>query len=288
MSIETPEKYLLNLLGSETKREGTSLPPPTFHDLLLTEQILPGGLNVNWVYSCSAKSLVDKFVLRVSKAEDERIQMVRSIQFEYDSIGASAIGVGFRLRTIEEQTEFTDLLCRNGFNALQYIAATTEAMLLPFISGIQLNQHIKDSSDPGSFEVVKDILLHLNSVHKQNITIGDRWCPNTIILPDNRFIEIDFDIELTGDVESTMTFELSQLLYHIVHFADRNRVMAVRNLAGFLHSHPRYLEIYDLVKLKLLLIGHTNFFASKNEAYEGIDPPNSEMYDLIEEIKPYS
>lgn len=248
---------------------------------VLIKRILHGGLNNNIVYEYASEKGKETYVARIPKEPHERLQTSRTIQHEYDEIGATGIGIGFRLRDISEQAKVIDELGQNKFNVLGYDAVSNNAMLLPYIEAIPLSEFVGSYSLSENLGVVIRVLDHLRAVHSKGIVMGDRWCRNTLVTGRGTCVEIDFDIELLGDSALAKTFELSQVLYHLVHFSNVNRETMVQFLLKYLNKGNSLLG-YNKEALKFLLQGHAEFF--KGNIYEKLEPPYGEVYDLISHI----
>lgn len=265
------------------------LSQPLLHDgligvgpLQLTDTAFAGGLNINSVYR---SEYGDDYVLRTPKGERERRQTVQSITAEYEGIGAASEGVGFRLRTIGEQAELTNRLHNRGFSTLGCIELQNNQMLQSFMKGTTLCDYVENIHiNPEKLDVVEEVLTHLNFMHRQGIVLGDRWCRNTMVMAQGEFAEFDYDLELIGPQKTIATFEMSQELYHLVHFSQGGRGFMTNFLQEYLRDRT-VLDSYDSQQLGRFLRGHARYFTQTNELYENIKPPDEEIYQLADGIQ---
>ncbi|RJQ38053.1 hypothetical protein C4559_02410 [Candidatus Microgenomates bacterium] len=255
-------------------------------NLRRTPETFRGGLNENHVYSSEGGN---KFVLRVPRGNEERQATVLAINEEYKGVGAENQGIEFRLRTLPEQAAFIDKL--NGLNipTIDYLHSSSDSLLMPFINGVPLNKFISKANVFDLGIVVDKTLDNILLAHKEGVVFGDRWVANTMVLPSLETLEMDFDIELIADFKTSATFELSQMLYHLVHFANGNRINMIEHISKFLNRRPTALENYDTSMLIGLLEGYMFFFGQRWEMedkfYEGIIPPCEETEFLISVVK---
>jgi hypothetical protein len=223
-------------------------------------------------------------VLRVPRSVEDRERTVHSIQQEYAGIGATQQGIGFRLRTIEEQAKFIDTLSDQSLKTVVHLDVNKDTMLLPFLSGVPLHIFAESTDTEDKFTVIGNILHHLSRIHQKGITYGDRWCTNTLVLTNGDFVELDYDIELIGDLRTIQSFEMAQTIYHLIHFSGRNRVFMTNRLQRFFQENADMLGQYDVEKLTVFLLGHAEYF-HKDELYERITPPYDEIYSLANQLK---
>lgn len=161
---------------------------------------------------------------------------------------------------------------------------------MPFVEGIRLDKYLlSDSPESKDLRVVNNTLNNFITAHRRGIIFGDRWVTNTIILPTMETVELDYDIELVGEQRVSATFELSQVLYHLVHFANGNRLNILEHISSFFMNQSETLEDYDFPSLVKFLQGHTVFFwgkwAKEGKTYEGIIPPTIEVTALIDSLR---
>src|SRR5690349_9003687 len=88
---------------SGVKIDATPAPEPQSLQLV---QAMEGALNRNFVVQTEMKPPLDRVVFRFPKSQEERAQTQTEIQKEYDAVGATGEGIGFNLRTIDEQINF--------------------------------------------------------------------------------------------------------------------------------------------------------------------------------------
>lgn len=272
---EAPEKYL--------RHEIDHLGIETYQELHRTSKVFVGALSDNWVYTPSTQS-PECYVLRVPKSPIDREWVVQSIQSEYNGIGATDLGISFRLRTIAEQVALIDALALHGLQTINYLEVSEDTILFPFVRGVGLNAFVAQVDTEGKFSVIKNILYHLATAHKNGIIFGDRWCKNTLVLDNGDFAEIDFDIELLGPQDARAAFEMSQTLYHLVHFSQKNRLLVTSQLARFVREHEDIFGTYDSECILHLLTRQTEYFLNRGVPYEGILPTNDEIHEIIGEF----
>ena len=272
---EVPQKYQF----SHSKEKMSGSPREFF--LERTGDVFTGGLNQNWVYGCVNEKGTDKYVLRVPRSIKERTVTQKSLQQELDGIGATEHGVAFVLRDIPQQARFIDGIRAQGLNTIDYFDVQENAMLFPFFEGVPLHKYIASGHASKTFSVVDGVLNHLTMAHRAGIVFGDRWVTNTLILPNEDFAEVDFDIELIGEHQRIATFELAQTLYHLIHFSGSQHTDAMNMLEIYYRGNPKQLSGYDRNLLSAFLLGHQSYFMDryrdKNELYEGLIPPGEEV-----------
>lgn len=284
MPIEVPRTYSLPVYR-EGRRGGTR----NETILELTGDVVSGGLNQSWIYTPAGETGGERYVLRVPRPANERQRTLTSLQREYDGIGATRNGIGFRIRTTADQVDFINNLQEANRKSVDYLDTQGDTMLLPFVEGIPLHNYLQNETN--STNIVNHVLVHLVDSHRNGIIFGDRWGPNTIVKPNGDFVELDYDIELLGKREDTTAFELAQFLYHAVHFSGERRAMTITGIQKLIGEDPSLLTSYDQEKLTTFLIGHAKYFydryANHGELYEGIRPPSyKEIFDLINAITP--
>jgi hypothetical protein len=152
--------------------------------------------------------------------------------------------------------------------------ADSSGMLLPFVRGVSYDRYLRS----GGISATKNVLERLILAHSMNVVYGDRWAKNTIIKPDESVVEIDFDIELTG--EFAREFEFSQLLYHILLFSSR-RSEILAFLADYLRDNEIVLaRQYDFSRLAKFLANYTNHFQDRPDE-GGIEREVAELIEIL-------
>ncbi|HRN69859.1 MAG TPA: hypothetical protein PLS49_01630 [Candidatus Woesebacteria bacterium] len=250
-----------------------------------------GGLNESVIFSLNTEASENSVVLRFPKSEEARAITHNTIKKEYDAIGATENGIDFRFRNISEQADLIRKAINYGLKVLDYIDTTDSAMLMQYIQGIPLHQYVQQDSKNINPEVIESVLINMMHAHWNGIVFGDRWATNTIIISDEDFVELDFDIELIGDTETVTSFELSQTLYHLMHFSGNNRDFMSETILDIYLKNQNFLNMYDLDKISPFLRGQTEYFYDlyqKNGLlYEEIVPPYDEVYMLIDKLSQY-
>lgn len=245
-----------------------------------------GGLN--YVAVVRAELLgqsAAKLAIRRPKGHKERSVTEMEIEEEYRNVGALNQGVGFRLRTPQEQMDFMNSSTSFGLKTLECRMLVGNEMVTEFVEGTPLDQYVQQDPDPA---VVNNVLTHLTQAHSVDVVFGDRWGPNTLVKPDGDHVELDFDVELLGGSTKIKTFELAQMLYHMVHFARHNRTDIVNVLANTYTKQPQLLAAYDQTQMNHFINGYTGHFYDQyhknGSMYVGIVPPNEEIVKLTDSL----
>ncbi|HEY1085758.1 MAG TPA: hypothetical protein VGE34_03480 [Candidatus Saccharimonadales bacterium] len=258
--------------------------PKSFHpdQIVATHQ---GGLNNTFILDVPVGNDSKKVAVRTPKKEADRSATERKIAEEYRQIGATALGIDFRLRHLDEQKKIMDRASKIGLKVLECQLLLGKEMVTDYMDGTPLSDYLQRDTSDIQPQMLNDILSHLTQAHSVGIVFGDRWAANTMILEDGTHKEFDFDIELQGDVNATSTFELAQTLYHIVHFANQNRDHVISLIKDLYSQSPTLLAGYDKKIFFTLLEGHRRYFheeyAKSGVPYEGIVPPNNEISQLL-------
>jgi tRNA A-37 threonylcarbamoyl transferase component Bud32 len=231
----------------------------------------------------------EKSVLRSPKSDEERETTLYAIQQEYHGIGATKNGIGFRVRTPTEQAEFTQKARKVGLKTINCTATEDGALQMDYIDGTPLNKYIQREPKDINTKIIKNVLEHMANAHNNEIIFGDRWGPNTIITQEEDFVELDFDIELVGEKRVIAAFELSQTLYHLMHFAGENRDFIRDYLLDIYTQNPQLLAEYNLDKVRTFMHGQTEYFyrnyQKNGSLYEEMEPSYTEVYELIDGLE---
>lgn len=261
----------------------------TFPELKEVIGTFQGGLNESLIFSLDTESGEKSVVLRFPKSEEERTTTQTAIRQEYNAIGATKNGIDFRLRTITEQADFIQKANKAGLKILDYIDVSDNAMLMQYVQGTPLHRYVQQESTHINPQVIEDVLTSLSYAHRNGIVFGDRWTTNTIITSDEDFVELDFDIELIGDKETITSFELSQTIYHLMHFSGNNRDFMSEMIVDTCLKNQKLLNMYDTDKIYTFISGQTDYFYDMYQKtgfiYEEVVPPYSEVYMLIDELE---
>lgn len=202
---------------------------------------------------------MEKYLLRIPKKDPPQRQLIDE---EYRGIGYGSFGREFRYRTLEEQQVFMARCREAGMDVPNVVHAGAEHLLIEFVNGTQLDNFLKEQDDSAP---LRSYPLSVAQAHTRGIVLGDRWGPNTIITPDGKFVEVDFDIELTA--EDGREFEIAQVLYYLLLYA--------KNKGGVINLEKEFIQgdafsgIYDRNRVADLLEGHVGFFGNHAE-YGGI------------------
>ncbi len=236
---KTEKQLLTYLLDTE---ELKSLHP--------TGTVLQGTLNYNFVLSDPDGNLY------VWRAPKEHPQIIPIIHQDLIGTGFLINGGSYRYRTIREQVNFMTEACRLHLQNVEAITTNAFGTLLPFIQGTPYDNYLRQ----GGIEATKNVLDNIVTAHKHNIVYGDRWTKNTIIKPDEGIVEIDFDIELRGEI--AQEFEMAQLLYHILFFSSQREKM-LDFLKSYLQINQTALAGHDFFMVRKFLSNYANYFQDK-------------------------
>lgn len=242
--------------------------------LVPTGDVLQGYLNYIFVFSDRQGNL---YTWRTQKEHPEILPQIHK-----DLIGTGFLtnGGSYKYRTIEEQVNFMEKARQFNLRAITAIYTDKFGILSPFIPGITYHKYLL----LGGITATKNVLDNIIRSHENNIVYGDRWAKNTIVQEDESIVEIDFDIELTGEI--AQEFEMSQLLYHILLFSSRRKEM-LRFLDNYLRENQTHLSQYHIPVVEKILLNYANYFADK--PFEGISGGiKQEIAELIKMLSSYS
>lgn len=168
--------------------------------------VIPQG-NLNRMVPVHYKSRL--YLLRLPRTIEEVTPTHEALAIEYEGLGFTALGGGYRFRTLTEQVEFVQR-CQAlglGVGRLERWDGLTIARYEP---GIRLSHYNRMA------EADAGVTLHfLDTVvlaHREGVVLGDRWTPNALVTPVGDVVHVDFDINLSGPV--AREFELSQAIYY--------------------------------------------------------------------------
>lgn len=239
-----------------------------------TGDILQGYLNYIFIFSDRQGSF---YTWRTQKEHPEILPKIHQ-----DLIGTGFLtnGGSYKYRTLSEQVNFMKLTHQLNLHALTVIYADNFGILSPFIPGITYHKYLL----LGGITATKNVLDNILVSHKYNIVYGDRWAKNTIVKEDESIVEIDFDIELTGDI--AQEFEMAQLLYHILLFSSRRREM-LKFLESYFRDNQASLAQYHIPIITKILSNYAKYFAA--QPCEGIaGGVQQEIAELIKILSIYS
>lgn len=242
--------------------------------LYATGDVLQGYLNYIFVFSDRKGNL---YTWRTQKSHPEILPKIHQ-----DLIGTGFLtnGGSYKYRTLEEQANFMNKARQLNLRALSAIYADKFGILSPFIQGITYHKYLL----LGGITATKNVLDNLILSHKHNIVYGDRWAKNTIVKQDESIVEIDFDIELTGEI--AQEFEIAQLLYHILLFSSRRKEM-LKFIGNYLRDNQIKLAQYRIFVVEKILSNYASYFAE--QPCEGISGGiRQEIAELIKMLSSYS
>lgn len=242
---------------------------------LVLERKLESIFNDNYIIREEKTS--EKYVLRIPK---ENLEIKNSIRKEYEGIGYSTNGSGYKFRNLEEQVSFISLCQQKNIPVAIVVDAEKNYMLTEFIEGKELPNILKNLDFIDNINLVDLYLSSLISTHEQNIIMGDRWCYNTIFTPQKKLFHIDFDIELSTD--DAREFELSQGLYYSLLYS-KNKKEVVNSFKDFFYRKD-LTTLYDRTRVIEFLKNHSRYFHN-NQEYGIIE---KEIDQIISFLKPKS
>lgn len=250
----SPERaFILPSTLTENRQQRTIEGRRVIH-LQATGQVLEGGLNTNHILSDP------KGQLYVWRRQKDNPSVLTKISEEFNQTGFLSLGGHYRFRTPQEQVEFMENATQLGLKSIAPLYTDGYGILLPFIDGVPFDAYLRQ----GNITASSNALDNLHRSHELNVVYGDRWVKNTMVIADEDIIELDFDIELQGS--SAKEFELTQTLYHMLHFStDRAQML------NFLNSYYRNnssLQRYDIAQLQDFLGNYAIYF--QDTKYEGI------------------
>lgn len=246
--------------------------------------ILEGGLNRNILLQAGEGSASSRFVLRLPRSQEECEVTRLALQKEYDAVGATENGIKVRFRTPQEQANFMDNARELGLKTAICLGTKGDAIVMEYVEGTPLNIYVQQE-DKVDNVIIENVVRHMKQAHNKGIVFGDRWTSNTIITPCGDFVELDFDIELTGDEKTVISFELAQTLYHLIHFSGENRNVVKSALISIYARNPDLLAGYELKKVFTFMQKQAEYFYSNYQqngnVYEGLIPPCTEVHDFV-------
>lgn len=222
----------------------------------LISEAFEGALNKSYVVVDESGN---KYLWRIRK---EQVELDHALFKEYEGVGFLANGGSYRYRTTEDQVQFMYYAASLGLKVVTPLYSSADGILLSFIPGLPFDSYLQEGHTEATFFALDNLL----DAHRMGVVFGDRWVKNTMIT-ENDAVEIDFDIEITGD--SSKEFELSQTFYHILYFAsDKDEVLTLLKI--YCSERKDRLINYQLAVLIDLLEGHAKYF-------------NTEEYDITNE-----
>jgi hypothetical protein len=220
--------------------------------------LLSGGFN-------EAILLPDHMVSRKPRDETKRAETLTAIQLEYEALGFVDHGLTFRVRSADEQVDFAERLRNLGILTAEYSGDKSDGIVYPFVEGETLDFHLMN----GNVGPVVNALGSLMTANSKGVNIGDRWAKNTVITPTAQAVEIDFDVEIIGELRTSVALDMAQTIFHIIHFSI-SKVEVETALLQFLHANNHGNLVYDIPLVEDLLARQSTYFESL-VTYEGID-----------------
>ncbi len=148
--------------------------------------------------------------LRTRKEEGIVKQTLRALDFEYEGLKYFSKGGGYRLRSLDEQNQFTQR-CNEREIIVAGVEWLGEHAIVQHVKGRVLSEYLK--GEQADLQVVENFLGTVLNAHQKGIVFGDRWTKNVIVTPDGQIVHVDFDIELEGDCRHE--FEMAQAIYYV-------------------------------------------------------------------------
>lgn len=225
---------------------------------------LEGQLNIH-------RFLQDGDRVVLERLPRENRQILTSIHNEYGFMGFNDLHGTVRRRTPAEQVKFASLAASHGLSVLTPLNIGDGKVYYPYLSNIlMLDEYLPTASLIDAQVLVYRIFDDLYKAHRRGIIYGDRWSHNMLVLPDARFVHVDFDLEISGP--PAKEFEIAQTAYYILSAGKRtvletlSRVMIAKNW-------------FQVDWVELFLRGHANYFSSTK--YGGIHKETEELIRLL-------
>ena len=219
-----------------------------------TGDILKGELNNNYVLRDSEGVL---YIWRIPK---ENPAVLTAIQDELTHTGFLIGGGSYRFRSISEQVDFMNSASQAGLKTPPVLFTDGYGILTPFIQGVPYDVYLRQ----GDLAATARVLDNMYPAHRMGIVFGDRWVKNTIVTPDEDIVEVDFDIALEGSYAKE--FEITQTLYHMIHFSLNRSAMTAYLRHYF--SQTKTMADYNSSVVSIFLQKYSEYF--KDREYEGI------------------
>lgn len=230
---------------------------------------LIGELNEN-IFVTNESGL---FLKRVPK---ENKHILRSIENEYNFLGFTVNGGKFRRRSVLEQTELARKAAISGLRVLPPMYQEGEASYYKFLEkAVTLDEYLPLANQDDSSKTILQIFSDLKKAHSHGIVYGDRWSHNMLIVPEIGFINIDFDIEITG--KPAIEFETAQAAYYTLS-AGKDGVLPI--LSQILKSENGL----DMNLIETFLQRHATFF--NKTKFGGIEKETNTLIEMIRKDEP--
>ncbi len=226
---------------------------------------LIGELNVNRFVKD------DKNGLYLQRIPKENRRILTSIQHEYGYMGFNDAGGKFRRRKPSEQFQLTRKAAFAGLRVLPPIDEEGDTTIYPFFTDAQtLDQYLPQASPEEAERITYQIFDDLRRAHQLGIIYGDRWSHNMLVIPQYGFINVDFDIEISGPPAKEL--ELAQAAYYTLS-GGREKVLSM--LSQILVAK----NWFNLDMMETFLQRHSVWF---NETkFGGIQEETGVLIDLL-------
>lgn len=166
---------------------------------------LCGGFNTNYFF----KGEPGQVLLRVPRTNPD---LLKSIEYEYRTIGFTRGGGRVRRRNPHEQYYFSQKAALEGLMVLPPIEHNRNTVVYPFLPAAQtLDAYLKTHKEKMG-TVVFSIIDDLYIAHEKGFVYGDRWAGNILVDPQLGIFNIDFDLEISGDYAREL--DVAQVAYH--------------------------------------------------------------------------
>lgn len=239
---------------------------------------LGGQLNVN----AFRDTLVGHTIRRVLRRFPiENRHILKSIAHEYAAIGFTSAGGTFDRRNEGEQLRFALRCVESGLLVLSPLRSDNSHFETPFLEeAVTMDKYLPQATDRQAIDFMNVNFADLTRAHKMGAVYGDRWSENTLVMPNGKIYNIDFDISISGP--PAKEFEVAQVTYYtLAALKLRAQELAIPHLAKLLAMRSdlnmKYIDTF--------LRGHAMHFNANNK-YGGltteVDTLVKRMYEEYE------
>lgn len=186
-------------------------PIPTTNRLFIgvNRPPLTGELNTNYFVYPKFDS---EFNLYLRRKPRNNPKIIKSLNVEYENIGFARGGGQFKIRTRDEQIDFTQKALLEGLKVVP-LYHYQKSTYTPFIEDAQtIDIAMRNGSQATQLKIVKALFSDLRRAHVLKIIYGDRWTKNILYSSQYGICHIDFDIEISGN--NALEFEVCQVVYY--------------------------------------------------------------------------
>lgn len=219
---------------------------PYLNYLTLSEQqVNQGRLNETTILEDLSKRKV------VCKKRIRGIEVIyqKYLTDELGQVGFLKYGGGFLFRTSDQIFSFMMEALASGLSVVSPVVVGDNFLLLPFVDGQDLRTLLKN----GDISNVESALGDILHAHQKDIVYGDRWPKNTIVTPEHKIVQIDFDIEYTGPYSKEL--ELAQFLFAVIRDTPHKKDAVNRLISAI---SPKEANMYDIAKVAEFILGYVN------------------------------